>query len=212
MSYKPALKTVPEGGQGNSSIAAYSLVSGGTSTTGAFQAISPVATGQILVSGGTGALAAFSATPTVTSLSLGGATLNNFQESTYTPVLSLTTPGTSSFSYTTQVGRYTYFGTAVYFTLYVALSSFTLGTGSGNLVVTLPFTSANVTNSNFVCACTIENSTYGASVKWYDGLINNNTNKCSFQGYRASTTTLGLTGSNITNTTIIKVSGWYSTA
>src|SRR5271169_5317141 len=50
---------VAGGGTGNTSQAAFSLVCGGTTTTGAFQAVSDVATGSVLISGGTGALPSF---------------------------------------------------------------------------------------------------------------------------------------------------------
>src|ERR1700741_1256173 len=50
---------VAGGGTGKTTQPAYSLVCGGTTTTGNFQAVAPVAAGQVLVSGGTSALPAF---------------------------------------------------------------------------------------------------------------------------------------------------------
>jgi hypothetical protein len=49
------------GGTGNISQVAYSLVAGGTTTTGAFQAVSSVASGSVLTSAGTAALPAYTA-------------------------------------------------------------------------------------------------------------------------------------------------------
>jgi hypothetical protein len=76
--------TVAKGGTGNTSQDAYSLVAGGTTTTGAFQAIDPVATGQVLISSGTGALPAFSANPTISSVNIGnvGTTTANLSYAT----------------------------------------------------------------------------------------------------------------------------------
>lgn len=47
---------VANGGTGNSTAIAYSLICGGTTTTGAFQSVSSVASGSALISNGTGAL------------------------------------------------------------------------------------------------------------------------------------------------------------
>jgi hypothetical protein len=53
---------VAGGGTGNATQAAYSIVCGGTTTTGAFQAVNPVAAGPILRAGGTTSLPAWTTT------------------------------------------------------------------------------------------------------------------------------------------------------
>lgn len=61
-----AAVTVAQGGTGNTSIAAYSVICGGTTTTGAFQVVSGLGNaGQVLTSAGAGALPTWSA-PTST--------------------------------------------------------------------------------------------------------------------------------------------------
>lgn len=57
MAYKPKVATVSEGGTGDTSLTAYSVLCGGTTSTGAIQNVSGVGTsGQALTSNGAGAL------------------------------------------------------------------------------------------------------------------------------------------------------------
>lgn len=55
--------TVSQGGSGLSSLTAYALLTGGTTTTGALQQISPSTSGFLLQSGGSAALPTFTGTP-----------------------------------------------------------------------------------------------------------------------------------------------------
>lgn len=69
-------------------------------------------------------------------------TLDDYEEGTFSPTLSFGTPGSSSFSYATRVGSYTKIGRLV--TVQINLSfTPTIGTGSGSLVCSLPFTPAS---------------------------------------------------------------------
>jgi hypothetical protein len=70
MAYRDQSLPVNAGGTGNASLTAYSLICGGTTTTGALQEIAPVATGKVLVSGGTSALPLFTSNPTVGLLTI----------------------------------------------------------------------------------------------------------------------------------------------
>jgi hypothetical protein len=130
----PAFGTVvvAGGGTGNTSQAAYSLVCGGTTTTGAFQAVSDVATGQVLVSGGTSALPAFSATPTVTSISFGNQAISAYVTNSWTPVLKFGGSATG-ITYTTQSGLYWQIGSLIYFSLQITLSSKGAQTGTATI-------------------------------------------------------------------------------
>ncbi len=72
--------------------------------------------------------------------------LDDYEEGTWTPVLSYSTVGTSTWAHSSQIGRYTKIGNRVYYTFRV-IAVPTNGTGSGNLTLSgLPFTSVNVTN------------------------------------------------------------------
>jgi hypothetical protein len=61
---------VAQGGTGKTSLTAYGVLLGGTSTTGAVQPLTPAAAGQLLKSGGTGAVAAWTDDPSVATLTL----------------------------------------------------------------------------------------------------------------------------------------------
>jgi len=58
---------------------------------------------------------------------------------TFTPAVSLATPGTSSFSYATQLGRYTKIGRTVWFVIDLTFTP-TIGTGTGVVAISLPLT------------------------------------------------------------------------
>lgn len=70
-------------------------------------------------------------------------TLDDYEEGAWTPAF--TPAGGSGITYTTQVGRYTKIGNLVFAEAHITLSS--LGTASGALSVTLPFSSANISNA-----------------------------------------------------------------
>jgi hypothetical protein len=75
-------------------------------------------------------------------------TLDDYEEGTWTPVLTFATPGNLSVAYTDRIGRYTKIGRLVFCDLNIETSTFTHTTASGNLNVTgLPFTSATLTNA-----------------------------------------------------------------
>lgn len=102
-------------------------------------------TGVYVLKGGTtsanGVGVAFPATQVASS---DANTLDDYEEGTFTPIISgASTAGTGT--YTTQVGRYTKIGRLVTFQLRVAWTAHT-GTG-GVLVGGLPFTSSSVSNS-----------------------------------------------------------------
>mgnify|MGYP000443961182 CR=1 FL=1 len=70
-------------------------------------------------------------------------TLDDYEEGTWTPVVTFATPGDLSVAYSAQIGHYTKIGRLVYVEFNVVTSTFTHTTASGNLTVTgLPFTSS----------------------------------------------------------------------
>lgn len=79
-----------------------------------------------------------------------------YLEGEWTPVATFTTPGTSSFTPTTQVGRYTRIGNRVYETFQYIASTYSVGTASGALIITgRSWTPKNVTGLIGVGACVI---------------------------------------------------------
>lgn len=79
-------------------------------------------------------------------------TLDDYEEGTFTPVLTFATPGNLSVTYSRQVGRYVKVGSKVTVIISLVTSAYTQTTASGNLNITgLPFTSAN---TGYICtAC-----------------------------------------------------------
>jgi hypothetical protein len=68
-------------------------------------------------------------------------TLDDYEEGTWTPVLSFATPGNLTVAYTTQLGQYQKIGKLVTLWFSIVTSTFTHTTASGNLQITgVPFT------------------------------------------------------------------------
>jgi hypothetical protein len=107
--------------------------------------------------------------PATQSASSNANTLDDYEEGTWTPTLTLTTPGT--FSTLAPVGVYTKVGNLVTATGRI---SFTKGTGSGDLVLGgLPFTSINT--ATYQNAGSLSTDTFGAAGKVYQIVLSNNT-------------------------------------
>ncbi len=209
MSYKQSILSVPEGGTGVQTITNHGVMLGqGTSP---IVATAVGATGTVFT--GTGVDPAFSATPSVTSITIAsGTALGNFVETSWTPVVTLTTPGTSSIAQT-PVARYTRLGNSVFFNFRIATGAFSLGTGSGNVIITgLPFAAANVTDQNFYCNLLLQTVTYGVAVSWYTGEIVYNTSQINIMGNRTATTALPLDAAALTGSMVFSGEGWYSVA
>lgn len=72
-------------------------------------------------------------------------TLDDYEEGTWTPTLTFATPGDLSVVYSARVGAYTKVGNRIFFDVFVASSTFTHTTASGNLMITgIPFTVAAI--------------------------------------------------------------------
>lgn len=101
----------------------------------------PTVTGILTLTGGQIAF------PAVQVPSANVNTLDDYEEGTFTPVLTFATPGTLTVAYSVQQGAYTKIGDLVNIFINIATTTFNLGTASGTMQVTgLPFT-----NSAVVC-------------------------------------------------------------
>ena len=200
---------VANGGTGNSSQTAFSLVAGGTTTTGAFQAIAPVATGQVLASAGTGVLPAFTATPAVTSIKIGsGSALSTFVNNTsWTPTLAFGGSSTG-ITYSFNNGTYTQIGNLIFVIFQIQLTN--KGAQTGNATIGgLPITSSQTFSiPNYFLLSDISNLTLtGLPVL---GIPNGAT---SGTVYASSNGTLtALTNTAFANNTTLFCQGWYTTA
>lgn len=121
--------------------------------------------------------------PATQVASSGANTLDDYEEGTWTPVLTFSTPGDVSVTYSTQQGAYTKIGRMVTVQFNVITSAFTHTTAAGSVLITgLPFTSLNVTNGNF----------FGA-VNWQG--ITNATFTDMTSNIGANSTNIGINGS-----------------
>ena len=82
-------------------------------------------------------------------------TLDDYVEGNWTPVLTFTTPGDVSVTYSEQVGRYTKIGRLVIVSCSITTSAFTHTTAAGSAVISgLPFTAENAGTQLFRGALT----------------------------------------------------------
>ncbi len=124
-------------------------IAGNTAVTGTMSATGAGTVGGLLdLSGASAGQIKFPATQ---NASADANTLDDYEEGTWTPVLTYETPGTLAVTYVRQLGIYTKIGRMVHFQLAIQLSAFTKGTASGVLRITgLPFTS---TSNDSVAMC-----------------------------------------------------------
>jgi len=74
-------------------------------------------------------------------------TLDDYEEGTWTPVLTCATPGNLAVVYSVQIGAFTKIGNLVLCSYSITTSTFTHSTAAGQLQITgLPFLAANVVN------------------------------------------------------------------
>lgn len=131
---------------------------------------------------------------------------------TFVPTVSLSTPGSSSFTYSFQSGEFSINGNLVFFSIRILLTNFTIGSGSGNVQVgTLPFPSG-ASSTNTIFPCTLQNITFDGSVSWYSGTLGAGTSIILFPGSASATTQSILQAASLSNTSIINVSGTYFTS
>lgn len=91
--------------------------------------------------------------PAAQNASADANTLDDYEEATWTPILTFATPGDVSVSYSNQTGTVTKVGRLVTATFSILTSAFTFTTASGNLQVTgLPYTSLTLSGHTWINA------------------------------------------------------------
>lgn len=101
--------------------------------------------------------------PATQSASTDANTLDDYEEGTWTPVLSCTTVGDLSITYSSQSGTYTKIGRMVVVNCIIATSAFTHTTASSTIKITgLPFTPA----SQYLGSAILEDFAKGALDMW----------------------------------------------
>jgi hypothetical protein len=90
----------------------------------------------------------------------GVASNDHYEESTFTPTITFTTPGDLTAVYNVQTGRYTRIGDRVFYNIVISATTFTHTTASGNLRINgLPYTAANVADNYASGSCSFEGYT-----------------------------------------------------
>jgi hypothetical protein len=145
----------------------------------------------------------------------GNTALTHYEQSgTWTPTLAYDTPGTSSFTYGTQVGRFSRIGNIVHFNCRIILTNYSLGTGTGNLNITgLPYASANVANSYFTFPVFYSNVTIPTNGLSAVGRLINNASSIQIFSNLATGVNLvwdpASAGFALSTTSVIQLSGHY---
>ncbi len=192
-----------------------SQISVSSSNTNAITGLGTVSIGDISMSGSSSLIN--TSTKTGLNTLMGGVSFNGgtnvlstYTTGTWTPSLSLSTPGTSSFTYSAQAGTYTQIGNVVFIQARLILTNFTVGTGSGNVqLITLPITPGSTANSHITCS--MQNITFGVGVSWYIANIATSSTTVLFSGCVTATTFSNLQAAGLSNTSIIVISGQYTT-
>lgn len=164
------------------------------------------ATGTILI-GNTGADPSFSATPSVTSITLGGGTaLSNYLQGSFTPGFSFG-GGTTGITYTQQYGVYTRIGNVVNFTLTIAITSKGSSTGAAK-ITGLPIAASG---TGMICMINADGVTPVAT--YYGNMMNFDNAATTATLYSITTATGGsisaLSDTNFANTTTVRATGIY---
>ncbi len=147
-------------------------------------------------------------------------TLSWYEESTFTPTLSAATPGSMSPTYSVQEGSFTRIGRTVHYTLYISLSNFSQGTGSGALrVLGLPYaSSASPTNAGWLAPAQITNAlTTSATVTSLAGIVIPGQSYLQLRQQTLSSVTTSSTATpnfsvdGVATTFVVTITGWYNT-
>jgi hypothetical protein len=109
---------------------------------------------HIAPSGGTvaiGALTTFAA-----GITFGDETISTYNQGTWTPTITTSGVAPTTLTYTAQDGKYLQIGNLIFFTFRVSINAFTLGSGSGDIRISLPTTvpSGNANTTRATCGVT----------------------------------------------------------
>lgn len=189
---------VINGGTSNNSQTPYSLVAGGTTSTGPFQAVGPnAATNALLLSQGSSALPIFTTTgtPAVTGIKFASAdTLSTYNDNaTSTPGFAGST-GAGSPSFTLNEGRWNRIGNVVFFR-YVVIGTMS-GSPSGAAIISLPV-NPPFGSRNFMGATICQ-----VGGAWYTALLQAASGGLQFTQYNGSTVAVGNGDFNLQGTLV----------
>lgn len=137
-------------------------------------------------------------------------TMDDYEEGTWTPVLTFATPGDLSVSYTRQLGTYTKVGRLVTITYAIVTSAFTWTTASGNLQLNgLPFTSLTQAGYQWHGICTFSGITK-AGYTQIAGFVAQASNIVSFVGSGSGVATSNVNAADMPTGGSVVLRGQFS--
>lgn len=143
-----------------------------------------------------------------TSITFGGSALSTYVSGTFTPVLGTTGTAPTTLT-TTTYGSYIQLGNLLYYTLHIAVTAFTIGSGTGNLQITgFPIGAALTTHYNYTSSVSLQNITFSniPSSEFSSG------GALQLITYSSASTVANIALSALTSTSIIDISGFYFTS
>ncbi len=174
----------------------------------------PTADGQFIVATGAGAFAYEDGATVRTSLSLGSAALEDYEEGSFTPTFDFATTGDLSNSYAVQQGEYARVGDIVHYRLRMRTTP-THTTSSGNArVAGLPFSPDNsVSTISTQAAYVLSSHTWPSSTTMFGALMQGTQTYLEFQtvGSGVSSTVWGTTQVTSGSAFDVRVTGTYRT-
>lgn len=195
--------TVPNGGTGQTTLTNHGVLVG--AATSAITQLSVGSTATVLA-GVTGADPAFTATPSVTSITVGGGTaLGNYLQGTWTPVITFG-GGSTGITYAVQLGEYTRIGNVVFFSFSITLSNKGSSTGTAS-ITGFPLSDAGSVSGTFMITYT-NNITFDALNSFAIGL-NSGTAAALFEAATLGSGVTNLTNTHFSNATHLQTNGFY---
>ncbi len=167
-------------------------LSGKTMSGGTFSG--PAVTGVLTLTGGQIAF------PAVQVPSANVNTLDDYEEGTWTPVVTFATPGNVNIAYGTRIGTYTKIGNQVTISFNISTSTFTHTTSSGAMLITgLPFTSSVETCGAMIMGgANVNTATLGSPV--FRIAVTTSQGTMAMSGMNNNSATFISTGSHLSGT------------
>jgi hypothetical protein len=137
--------------------------------------------------------------------------LDDYEEGTWTPAITGASVSGTGQTYTTQQGRYTKIGNIVYVNLLIDASS--IGTASGSMRVSLPYTAADTAGSQQALSIAQVNSlNLSAGYSWITGLVIDNSSYLQIQSHGDAVGSISMDIADFGGTLFLCVSGSYEAA
>jgi hypothetical protein len=144
--------------------------------------------------------------PATQSASSDANTLDDYEEGTWSPTFTAGGSGITSIVYSNRYGTYTKVGRQVSIMLNMQVSN--VGTGSGGVSISLPFTAQSGSSNYFICAAEIEGLVNAKSNAWH--LIQEGQTKIDlYSNWYGTGGPTNINWSDFSTNTIVRISATY---